>query len=228
MMLRGLALALLMILTACGGDGDDNDEADAAALALRESAEQLQEMLAPVRSFGLVAVEFGQLGQQRAGRADVRQFGQTVATDHRALIAVLDSVATAHGTTLQESASSRDLANTVRMAHSGLEARGPEEFDLAFIRAEVESHRQLLDRLDQEILPAARSPGMETMLADTRAMVYAHLMRARQLLGDLLGQPVEPPPAGTSPATVRPPAPQPVPPVEQPPVRDTVPDTTGG
>lgn len=224
MKLRGLALALLTVLAACGGDGDDNETADAAAAALRESPEQVQEMLSPIRAFSLLAVEFGQLGQQRAARADVRQFGQTVAADHRALVAVLDSAAGAAGASLQETASSRDLANTVRMAHSGLEGRGDDEFDLAFIRAEVESHRQLLDRLDQEILPAARTDGMETMLGDTRAMVYAHLMRARQLLGDLLGQPVEPPPAGTSPATVRPPAPQPAPPATQPPV----PDTTGG
>ena len=95
------------------------------------------------------------------------------------------------------------------MAHSGLEALQPADFDQAFVRAELESHRQLLDRLDMHVIPSASSPEMKALVTDTRAMVDAHLTRARQILAALMGQPAIPttlPP----PASERP-APQPVP-----------------
>jgi hypothetical protein len=88
-------------------------------------------------------------------------------------------------------------------------------FDLSFIRAQVETHRQLLDSLDSETIPAARSNEMTALLRDLRVTVDAHLTRSRQLLGALLGEPVEPPPAATPPSTppaTRPPAQQPPPP----------------
>jgi predicted outer membrane protein len=197
--LRVLVLAAMMGLMACDRNGEPEETAVDATL---ETPEQTQELLAPLRSFGLLAVDYAQTGMQRAVRPDVRQYGQTVAADHRALIAVLDSVAREHRATLAETPATRDLTNTVQMAHMGLENLTETAFDLAFIRAEVESHRQMLDRIDHEMIPAATSPGMQQLLTDTRAMVYAHLMRARQLLGDLLGQPVDPPPPGTTPERV--------------------------
>jgi predicted outer membrane protein len=215
--LQVVLLAVLIGLAGCGRNGDRDDTVVADTTGTLETPQQTQDLLSPVRSFGLIAVEFAQMGMQRAARPDVRQFGQTVATDHRALIAVLDSVARQRGATLTETAGARELSNTVRLAHSGLENLQPGEFDLAFIRAEVESHRQLLERIDQELIPAASSADMERLLHDTRALVYAHLMRARQLLGELLGQPVEPPPPGTTPEIVpRTPPAQPAPPVQAP------------
>jgi predicted outer membrane protein len=203
-------LALVAGLAACDRNGERDDAMDTDTLGVVETPEQTQELLAPVRAVSMVTVDYGNMGMQRATREDIRRFGQTVGTDHRALIALLDSAGRVHGATLQETAVARELASTVRLAHAGLENLQEADFDLAFIRAQVESHRQLLDRIDHELIPAATSNPMQRLLQDTRAMVYAHLMRARQLLGDLLGEPVEPPPAGTAPEMVpRPPPPPP-------------------
>jgi putative membrane protein len=197
-----------------GDDRADTMAADTAASA--ESADEMQEMLAPVRGVGLIVVEYAQLAARQATRPDVREFAHTVAADHRALIGVLDSVARLRGATLHETQTARELAHTARMAHSGLETMAEDAFDLSFIRAQVETHRQLLDSLDSETIPAARSNEMTALLRDLRVTVDAHLTRSRQLLGALLGEPVEPPPpAATPPSTppaTRPPAQQPPPP----------------
>jgi predicted outer membrane protein len=235
--LRVLPLVLVAGLGACDRGGEADDTVAADTLAAVETPEQAQEILSPVRATGMVLVTYGDMGMQRGAREEVRRFGQTVAADHRALIAILDSAAAAHNTGLAETAPARELANAVRMAHAGLENLQEGDFDLTFIRAQVESNRQLLDRIDHESIPAAASPGMETLLQDTRAMVYAHLMRARQLLGDLLGQPVEPPPPGTAPENVPrtppgdpqpPPGGQPPPPGGQPPPPGGQPPPPGG
>jgi predicted outer membrane protein len=220
--LQVLPLVLVFSLAACGRNGEPDDTMPADTLGLAETAEQTQELLSPIRSVSMVVLTYGDMGTQRASREEIRRFGQTMATDHRNLIPLLDGAAQQRGARLAETNAGREMASSVRLAHAGLENLQETDFDLAFIRAQVESHRQLLDRIDHELIPAASSSEMETLLQDTRAMVYAHLMRARQLLGDLLGQPVEPPPPGIAPETVprTPPAPPP------PPRPDTIPPDT--
>jgi predicted outer membrane protein len=214
-----LALLLGAALVGCGRDGGRDDEATLDT-AMVEDTETTAELLSPIRGAGIALVEVTQVHVGRTQHDDVRQFAQTVATDHRALVDMLDSFAAQRSATLQETSTAREIGNAVRMAHTGIENIPGEDSDLAFIRAQVESHRRLLDTMDRDAALAS-SPEMDTLLGDTRAMVEAHLTRARQILGDLLDEPVEPPP-GAAPGV---PAPRP-PAQTQPPPAAAPPDTT--
>ena len=211
-----LLLSGLLAVTACGGDDGDNETAEAEAARVAAEGTAAAGLLAPIRSMSMATVEFADLASQRAGTLEVRQYAQTVAADHRALIAVLDSVAEARSATLTETRETQEMANTARMAHSGLEALTGAAFDLPFVRAEVESHRLLLDRLEQQFIPSASLPDLRTLLTDIQAMADAHLARARQLLAQQLGQSAEPqterapvprPPQVPPPSPVLPPLP---------------------
>jgi putative membrane protein len=209
--MRVLLLTGLLTAAACGGDEREADTAgDLARITADSTAAVL--LLAPIRGMSMAEVEYGDMGAQRAGDPAVRQYAQTVAADHRALISALDSVARTHRATLTATRETQELANTVRMAHSGLDAVAGAEFDLPFVRAEVESHRLLLDQLDQQLIPSASHPDLASLLNDIRAMADAHLARARQLLAQQLGESAEPQP----PSERRPPEPQPQPPSGQP------------
>jgi putative membrane protein len=170
----------------------------------------LASALASIRAVSLVVVEYGELAGQRAAAPALGQYARTIAADHRALITALDSVASLRGASLSETRETQELANTVRMAHSGLEGLNGSAFDLPFVRAEVESHRLLLDRIDQQLIPAVSDPETSGLLIDIRAMADAHLTRARQLLAERLGQTVEPAPP--RPERRPPPAPRAEPP----------------
>jgi predicted outer membrane protein len=202
--LRMLTVVLGVLAAACERGRARDDVATADTLGQAETAERTTELLSPVRGVGLVVVEFGDVAARQASREDVRQYALIVAADHRGLITTLDSAARLRGATLSETPSGRELAHTARLAHAGLDALQPSEFDLAFIRAEVETHRQLLDHLDHELIPGATSADVRNLLQEIRATADAHLTRARQLLGDLLGEPVEPPPPGATQSAPRP------------------------
>jgi putative membrane protein len=213
--MRMLLLSGLLTVTACGGDDGDNETAEAEAARLTAEGTATAGLLAPIRSLSMAAVEFADLASQRAGTLEVRQYAQTVAADHRALIGVLDSVAEARSATLTETRETQEMANTARMAHSGLENLTGAAFDLPFVRAEVESHRLLLDRLEQQLIPSATLPDLRTLLTDIQAMADAHLARARQLLAQQLGQSAEPQTERAPSQVPRPPQvppPSPVPP----------------
>ena len=210
--MRVLLLAGMLIVTACGGDDGDTEGTEAQTARLDQESAATTGLLAPIRSMSIAAVEFADLASQRAGAADVRQYAQTVAADHRALIGVLDSVAQVRSAALTETRETQEMANTVRMAHSGLEGLVGTSFDLPFVRAEVESHRLLLDRLEQQFIPSATLPDLRTLLTDIRAMADAHLARARQLLARQLGESAEPQPQRAPAASPVQPPPQVPPP----------------
>jgi predicted outer membrane protein len=214
-----LVLALGAALAACerNGERDDGLAADTQAV---ETPEQTQRLLAPIRAASMAFVTYGDTAVRRATRDEVRRFGQAVATDHRALIAILDSVAAARGTTLGGTAPAGMLSSAILLAHAGLDELPVTDFDRAFIRAQVESHRELLDRIDHETIPAVRSSAIELLLHDTRAMVYAHLVRARQILGGPAGQPPAPPRQRAAPADT---PPRPLPDTIPRPPPDTIP-----
>lgn len=212
--MRVLLLTGLLTAAACGGDDGENGEAERDTAQISADSAAAASLLTPIRSMSLTEVEFGDLAAQRAATPAVRQYAQTVAADHRALIGALDSVAGLHRATLVETRETQELANTVRMAHSGLDGLAGTEFDLPFVRAEVESHRLLVDQLDQQLIPSATQPDLRTLLTDIRAMADAHLTRARQLLAQQLGESdvPQPPPAERRGQPVGQPLPPPPPP----------------
>lgn len=226
--LQVLLLTGLLTAAACGRDDEDETAAADTARATADSAAATS-LLTPIRGMSMAEVEFGDLAAQRAGDPEVRQYAQTVAADHRALITALDSAAGVYSTALTETRETQELSNTVRLAHSGLaDLQGP-GFDLPYVRAEVESHRLLIDQLDQQLIPSASRPDLRTLLTDIRAMADAHLTRARQLLARQLGETSElpQPPAQRPPPQQPPPRPPPdtQPPRPQPPDTLPPPDT---
>ncbi|MBR9989159.1 MAG: DUF4142 domain-containing protein [Gemmatimonadetes bacterium] len=209
--MRGLLLAGLLMTAACGGDDADTDGSADAAQATADSAAAVA-VLTPIRGMSMAGVEFSDMASQRAGAPAVRQYAQTAAADHRALVSALDSAARLHGATLTETRETQELGNTTRMAHSGLEGLAGADFDLPFLRAQVESNRMLVDRLDQQLIPMTTDQELNGLLTDIRAMADAHLARARQLLAQQLGESAEPGEAATPRQQPAPPAGQPIPP----------------
>lgn len=207
--MRVLLLAGVVLSIGCGGDEPDGDAAAPDSARAAESAESVAGLLSPIRAVSMAEVEFAQLAMQRSGSQAIREYAQTIAADHRALIGVLDSAARVRSASLTETGEMQEMVNTVRMSHSGLENVAGADFDLPFVRAEVESHRLLLDGLDQQIIPGASSADLRSLLTDIRAMADAHLTRARQLLAQQLGETAEP----AAPAPAR--QPQPVPPQQE-------------
>ncbi|CAN5755281.1 hypothetical protein BH23GEM10_BH23GEM10_14460 [soil metagenome] len=205
-------LPLVVVLAACG-DADSDHSLNADSAYTVETPEAAAELMAPVRAVSMAVLEFGDDAARRPVGGDVRQYATVAATDHRGLIEALDSEAAKRGAGITQTPAAQELENSVRLAHAGLTAMEGPDFELAFIRAQVEAHRQLLDRLELDLLPAATSRQMQQLLQDVRATEEAHLTRARQILASLLGESAEPtaPPAGsTSPTTTT--TPPPIPP----------------
>lgn len=212
-MIRILTVLPLVVMLAACGDSDSDHSLDADSAYTVETPQAAAELMAPVRAVSMAVIEFGEDAARRQVGADVRQYATVVATDHRRLIEELDSEAAERGAGITQIPSAEELENSVRLAHAGLTGMEGPDFELAFIRAQVEAHRQLLDRLELDLIPAATGREMQELLQDVRTTEEAHLTRARQILASLLGESAEPtvPPTGSTPPSATPTAP-PIPP----------------
>jgi putative membrane protein len=181
---RMLPLALC-VLGACRG-GERRNAAAADTLTARVNAAAVLGPLAPVRALSAAEADYAEQAAQRAVREDVRRYAHVLATDHRAVLAILDSVARAEGVGYEATPAARELETAVRTAHSGRDSLTGIDFDLAYIRAEVEAQRQLIDQLDQELIPGMGAAPQKAVLHNVRAMANAHLTRARQILAVVL------------------------------------------
>jgi hypothetical protein len=55
------------------------------------------------------------------------------------------------------------------------------DFDLVYIKAQVDGHRKVLELFDQQLIPAARDPQLSKMLQEFRPKVEAHLTEAIEI-----------------------------------------------
>jgi predicted outer membrane protein len=202
--MRWLRMMPLVLLVATACKGDEEEGAAPARTATGETPTVTAALLSPVRAVSIAEIEATEAAAQKTAREDLRRYAQTVAIDHRALVAILDSVAAATGTRLTVTPAAREIDSVVRTAHSSAQNMTGFDFDATFVRAEVEAQRQLIERIDQDLLPTAAKPETQTLLRDIRTMADAHMTRARQLLGALANAPDTEPADPTRPTTTTP------------------------
>jgi putative membrane protein len=148
-------------------------------------------------------IDVGELAREKSQNELVRQFAEAIITDHTRLLeesqgtagttdttAGTDTAAGAippgtqpptTGTGTQGSAVIQQLEQQSQQAHSQLETLTGEEFDQAFIAQQVQAHQDVLDLIDQQLLPSTQDPQLRMQLESARPIIEQHLQQAQQI-----------------------------------------------
>jgi putative membrane protein len=189
-----LSLVALAALTACGGqDAEQNAGAattDAAPVAAPAESTapgavtdpQIAEVVVAVNDVDIAA---GELARTKATNPQVREFAQRMITDHTGVNQAATELVTRLGVTPQPNPTSQQLRQGGEQNRSNLQGRSGAEFDRAYIDHEVAYHQQVLDAIDQTLIPNAQNPELRALLEQTRPAVAAHLQHAQQIQSSL-------------------------------------------
>ena len=128
---------------------------------------------------GRAEVELGKLAQEKAQSGAVRQFGERMAHDHAEGNKRLMSV----GKTVEPSIP-ETLDGEHRLVQDRLTALAGRDFDVAYMKAQVESHQKTANLLLWEI-SAGQSAAVTKYAADTLPTVMEHLELANRELATL-------------------------------------------
>lgn len=128
----------------------------------------------------------GELAQNRAQDPQVREFARMMVQDHGAANQRIQELVrrlnirpdTAWG-------DNRTLLEESRDQVRELQSKNGAEFDREYIDQEVDMHQDVLEKLDEDLIPKADNAELKTLLQETRQSVQRHLDRARELQNTL-------------------------------------------
>lgn len=127
----------------------------------------------------------GEMAKTKARSSAVKDFAQTMITDHGAVNKQAVQLAQRLKVTPEDNDVSRQLQQGADEARAGLESKTGAEFDQAYMQREVEYHQAVLDALDQALIPGAQNAELKALLQSVRPAIAAHLERAKQVQGEL-------------------------------------------
>jgi putative membrane protein len=132
-----------------------------------------------------VDIDAGKLAASRSTSAEVKAFAQLMVTDHTAVNKSATDLVTKLKVTPQESATSRSLkaGGDTNLAH--LKSQKGAAFDKAYVDHEVAYHQQVIDALDNTLIPGATNDELRALLTKTRPAFVAHLDHAKRLQASL-------------------------------------------
>jgi putative membrane protein len=176
---RNIALAAaLFALTACASSAPQQE-------ATKASGPSDAEIAAIVVAANAVDADMGDLAATRASNVEVRQFGKTMSTDHRAVNQAAGELVARLKVTPAENAISRKLQTDGSAVRAELSNKTGAEFDRAYMTHEVAYHKAVIAAVDQVLIPNADNAELKQTIVSVRPALVAHLEHAEKLLAGL-------------------------------------------
>jgi putative membrane protein len=124
---------------------------------------------------GMAEVELGQLAAKKGNSADVKAFGQRMATDHTRLGDKMKVVASEVGVTPPSMTTPSDIA-----LKAELEVLSGDAFDNAYIKAMLKDHEEDLTDFKKEVSDGT-SPAVKSAARQGEIVISHHLTMIKQL-----------------------------------------------
>lgn len=127
----------------------------------------------------------GEMAKRKGSAKAVKDFAQTMITDHTGVNKQAVALATKLNVTPQDNDVSRGLMAGADSARSDLQGKSAGVFDKAYIDHEVAYHQAVLDALDRTLIPGAQNAELKDLLQKVRPAIAAHLERAKSIQSSL-------------------------------------------
>lgn len=139
------------------------------------------EIAAIVVAANQVDIDAGKLAESKASNPDVKAFAHRMVTDHSDVNKEAVALVTKLKVTPQENATSKSLKAGGEKNIAQLKKLSGSEFDKAYIEHEVAYHEQVLDAVDNTLIPNAKNEELKALLIKVRPAFIAHTEHAKQV-----------------------------------------------
>jgi putative membrane protein len=126
-------------------------------------------------------IEQGRLAQRKAKDSKVKAFAAMMVKEHTDADNKGQALAKKANLKPEPSPTTESLKTGAEAATSTLKSEMGADFDRSYVDTQVKEHQDVLDTLDQKLIPSATNADLKTYLADVRAAVAMHLQHAEDL-----------------------------------------------
>jgi putative membrane protein len=128
-----------------------------------------------------VDIDAGKLAASRSTNDAVKTFARLMVTDHTGVNKSAMDLAARLKLTPQNNPTSQSLRTDGEKSLAHLKTLKGAAFDKAYIDREVAYHQQVIDALDQTLIPNATNEELKALLVKVRPAFVAHLEHAKRL-----------------------------------------------
>ena len=128
-----------------------------------------------------VDIDAGKVAVARGSNAEVKAFGQQMIDAHTGVNKSAVELVTKLKVKPEDNATSQALKAGGDKNVAALKALKGAEFDRAYVDHEVAYHQQVLDAVDQTLIPGAKNEELKALLVKVRPAFVAHLEHAKHL-----------------------------------------------
>jgi len=161
---------LLVLVPAAGAYAQGVDDAQIASIVV--TANQ-------------VDIDAGKLASAMGSNAEVKKFGEQMATDHAGVNKQAVELVTKLKVTPKDNPTSTSLKDGGAANVASLKKLSGAAFDKAYIDHEVAYHQQVLDAIDKTLIPSASNQELKALLVKVRPAFVAHLEHAKMVQSSL-------------------------------------------
>src|SRR6266699_2751251 len=163
-----------------------------ASLLLTASAAAAQpndaQIAAIVVTANQVDIDAGKLAASVSHNVDVKSFAERMVTDHTGVNKSAVDLVTKLKVTHEDNPTAQSLKAAGDQNLRNLKGLKRVAFDKAYVTHEVAYHQQVLDAMDQVLIPNAQNPELKALLVKVRPAFVAHLEHAKKIEASLAGK----------------------------------------
>jgi putative membrane protein len=130
-------------------------------------------------------IDAADLAIGKAQNPDVKKFAERMRKEHGDAKVKLSDVVAKAGLTPADTDVSNDFTKHAYDNAAMLSGVTGEDFDRAYLNAQVDDHAALLKELDEDLIPNAKDPGLRALLHKMRGVAAHHLAQAKRLQSGL-------------------------------------------
>jgi putative membrane protein len=130
-------------------------------------------------------IKQGKLAKKKSDNADIKSFANMMIKQHEDVNKQIKKVAKAEKIKPQDSPTAETLKKDSERTVSELKSMKGSDFDKAYIDAQVKNHEEVLNSIDNTLLPNAKDPQLRAALTRIRPAVQNHLDHAKRLQATL-------------------------------------------
>jgi putative membrane protein len=128
-------------------------------------------------------IEAAKLAKSKTKNKDVKEFAETMIRDHSASNKQATALVKKLKVKPEENATSKSLTDGGKENIAALKKLKGAEFDKAYVEHEVAYHQQVLDAINNTLIPNAKNAELKDLLEKTAPVIQAHLDHAKKLAG---------------------------------------------
>ena len=154
------------------------------APAMASAAAELNDaqIAAIVVAANQIDIDAGKLAESKSPNPEVKAFAHRLIGEHTDVNKQARDLATKLKITPEESTISRALKSDAKRNTERLKKLSGKDFDKLYVADEVAFHQQVLNAMDNKLLPNAQNEELKALLVKVRPALVAHQEHAEKLL----------------------------------------------